>query len=150
MSQYLELLNGVKAKKLSCNYAVLCELEQEIVTFLSTYNVTPFTKEIYITHKGLSHLMRDSKKKRGAGICQEDLERLPQLVCHADVVIFNSQSSKLNLLYITNTHTRYIKIVINPNGYDKKLGKLTLLQTAGTVQRENLTDKKYKVIKGEL
>ena len=150
MSRYLELLRGIKEKKLSCNYAVLCELEYEVITFLSTYNITPFTKEIYITHKGLSHLMRDSKKKRGAGICEEDLDRLPQLVCSADIVIFNSQSSKLNLLYITGAHTRYIKIVINPNGYDKKLGKLTLLQTAGTVQRENLTDKKYIVIKGEL
>jgi len=150
VSQYLELLNGIKLKKLSCNYAVLCELECKVIAFLDTYNITPFTKEIYITHKGLSHLMRESKKKRGAGIGKDDLERLPQLVCRADVVLFNSQSSKLNLLYITNTHAKYIKIVINPNGYDKKLGKLTLLQTAGTVQRENLTDKKYKVIKGEL
>lgn len=150
MSEYFRLLSGVKNKKLTCNFAVLCELESEVVEFLQKYNIRPFTNEIYITHKGLSHLMRDSKRKRGAGIDEEALERLPQLVCNADAIILNTQSHKLNLLYVSQANTKYIKIVINPNGYDKKLGKLTLLQTAGIVQRENLKDKKYKIIKGEL
>ena len=150
MNEYLELLNGIRDKKLTCNYAILCELDSTVIEFLRCYEISPFTKKIYITHKGLSHLMRDSKKRRGAGAIEDDLERLPLLLCNADAVIFDTQSSRLNLLYISHSNEKYIKIVVNPKGYDKKMGKLTLVQTAGMVQKENLHDKRYRVIKGAI
>jgi len=57
------------------------------------------TKEIYLTHKGLSHLARESKKRRGAGLSEEDILRIPEILKNPHTIYFDKNSDKLNVLY---------------------------------------------------
>jgi hypothetical protein len=55
--------------------------------------------KIYLTSKGLSHLARDSKKNRGAGLSDEDIFSIPEILNHPTYIYFDSKKDKLNLLY---------------------------------------------------
>jgi len=130
-------------KKLSISKIVVGVLSDEIIDFLENKNIPIHTKEIYLTHKGLSHLMRDSKKKRGAGLSESDILKIPQIIKNPSAVFFDSKKNKLNLLYCANSKEKLIKIIVDTKGYDKKLGKITLIKTAGYIVEANLKDKFY-------
>ena len=69
------MLNEIKAgKKLTRNRVVVGKLDEKVVEFLNKKGVPIHTKEIYLNHKGLSHLARESKKQRGAGLSEEDFK----------------------------------------------------------------------------
>lgn len=60
------MLDEIKAKKkLTRNKVIVGELDEKVIEFLNIKGVPIHTKEIYINHKGLSHLARESKKQRG-------------------------------------------------------------------------------------
>jgi len=72
------MLNEIKArKKLTRNRVVVGRLDEKVVEFLDKKGVSIYTKEIYLTHKGLSHLAIESKKQRGAGLSEEDILKIP-------------------------------------------------------------------------
>ena len=69
-----QLLQEIEAKKRHTkNKVVVSQLDESIVHFLEERGVVVYTREIYINHKGLSHLARESKRKRGAGLSEEDI-----------------------------------------------------------------------------
>jgi len=140
------MLEEIKAnEKLSINKVVVGVLKNEIIEFLENQNITIHTKEIYLTHKGLSHLARDSKRKRGAGLSEDDILRIPEIIKSPSAVVFDSKKNKLNLLYYDKSISceKFVKIVIDTKSYDKKLGKITLIKTAGYIVEANLKDKYY-------
>jgi len=141
-----KMLEEIKAgKKLSVNKIVVGVLKDEIVKFLEHQNIPIHTKEIYLTHKGLSHLARDTKQQRGAGLSEEDILRIPEIIKSPSAVLFDSKKNKLNLLYCNKAISceKFIKIVIDTKSYDKKLGKITLIKTAGYIVEANLKNKYY-------
>ena len=146
MEAIRKMLEEIKAnEKLSINKVVVGVLKNEIIEFLENQNITIHTKEIYLTHKGLSHLARDSKRKRGAGLSEDDILRIPEIIKSPSAVFFDSKKNKLNLLYCDKSIScgKFVKIVIDTKSYDKKLGKITLIKTAGYIVEANLKDKYY-------
>ena len=139
------MLDEIKNKKvLSKNRIVVGEIDKKIIEFLNKENIEIHSSEIYLTAKGLSHLARDNKKTRGAGLDEEDILKIPDICKNPLNIYFDSQQNKLNLLYISNTkNNKIIKIVIDTQSYDKKLGKTTLIKTAGYIVEANLKNTFY-------
>ena len=85
--------------KLSKNKLVVGVLSNEVIEFLKDKGIVVNTMKIYLTSKGLSHLARDSKKNRGAGLSDEDIFSIPEILNHPTYIYFDSKKDKLNLLY---------------------------------------------------
>ena len=147
-----ELLQEIENKNISIKKVKVGELSDEIIEFLKNRNIEVYTKTIYVNAKSLSHLNRDSKKRRGAGLTREEILKIPEMIKNVDIVYFDSRKNKLNLLYCKNRNRceEFIKLVIDTRTLDKKLGKITLIKTAGIVKYYNLEDKYYiKVLEME-
>jgi len=146
-----QMLNDIKSKsKLSTNKIIVGILNKKVLEFLEYKNITVYTKEIYLNHKGLSHLRRESKKQRGAGLSEEDILKIPYILKNPSVVLFDNAKNKLNLLYClekSNKCSKYIKLVIDTK-YKRKKESLTLIKTAGYIEKSNL--KGYEIIYGNV
>jgi len=141
-----QLLVEIKAKRKHTKSRVIVGiLDDNIVDFLEAKGVVIHTLEIYLTHKGLSHLARDSKRKRGAGLSDEDILKIPDIIKRGRK--YFDENGNLNLIFCKNREKceKFIKIVVDTKAYDKKLGKVTLIKTAGYVFESNL--KSYIEIK---
>ena len=134
-----QLLAEIKEKrKHTKNRVIVGRLDDAVVRFLEERGVAVHTREIYLTHKGLSHLARDSKKRRGAGLSDDDILLMPEIIKNGQR--FFDESGNWNLLFCNsdNICEKYIKIVVDTKAYDKKLGNVTLVKTAGYVFESNL------------
>ncbi len=125
-------------------------LDGRIVEFLRDKNVPIYTREIYLNSKGLSHLSRDSKKKRGAGLNEQDIVKIPDILKSPSAVYFDEAKGKLNVLYCSHaggTCAKMIKLVIDTK-YRRKKEAFSILKTAGYVEEANL--KSYAEIFGDV
>ena len=145
-----QFLKEIKTKsKLTKNKIVVGKLDDEIIKFLEEKNIPIHSKEIYLTHKGLSHLARDSKRKRGAGLSDEDILKIPDILKNPTAIYFDKEKNKLNLLYCKQAYNcdTFIKIVVDTKHKERK-EKLILIKTAGYVKDFNLkNNKNYLLIK---
>jgi len=145
----VQMLDEIKfQKKLTKNKIKVGELSSEIIQFLEDRNIPIHTKEIYLTHKGLSHLSRDSKRKRGAGLDDEDILKIPEILQCSNAVFLEDVKNKLNLLYCNQYSRKCIKIVIDTKYINKK-EKLTLIKTAGYIKASDMKNPNFKLIYGE-
>ena len=145
------MLKEVKSsKKLTKNKIAVGILEDSVIEFLEKRDIPIHTKEIYLTSKGLSHLSRESKKNRGAGLSDEDILKIPIILKEPKTVYFDKDKRKLNLLYCKDELKcgKIIKIVVDTNSIDKKYKNLTLIKTAGYIEIANLRN--YDVISGSM
>ena len=136
-----QFLEEIKTKtKHTKNKIVVGLLDERVIQFLNEKDVPVHTKEIYLTHKGLAHLARESKRRRGAGLSEEDILHIPQILKNPHTIYFDTSADKLNILYCKNSLSceKIIKIVVDTKAYHKKFGKLTLIKTAGYVVEANL------------
>ena len=97
------LLKELETKKLTKTKIIVGRLDIKVIEFLKARDIKIHTNEIYLTSKGLSHLIRDSKRKRGAGLIRDDVLKIPQILEEPLSVYFDSKKDKLNLLYIDKT-----------------------------------------------
>jgi len=67
---------------------------------LDKKGVSIHTKEIYLIHKGLSHLAIESKKQRGAGLSEEDILKIPEILKSPSAIYFDNKKDKLNLFVL--------------------------------------------------
>ena len=76
-----QMLSQIREKKkLSKDRIVVGSLDDAVVAFLEKRGIPVYTQEIYLNHKGLSHLSRRSKRQRGAGLDDEDILKIPSIV----------------------------------------------------------------------
>ena len=141
------LLQEVQSKsKLSKNKVVVGQLSAKIIDFVQSQGVEVHTQEVYINAKTLAHTVRRSKKERGAGLSEEDILRIPEILAFPVAVYFDDSKKKLNLLYCaTSKCQKVIKIVVDTK-YIRKKEKYTLVKTAGYVEWANMG--MYKMIIG--
>jgi len=134
-----QMLDEIKTqKKLTRNKIKVGILKDEIIEFLEKRDIEIYTKEIYLNHKGLSHLARESKNKRGAGLSEEDILKIPEILEMPSGIYFDNEKKKLNLLYCKyNNYEKIIKLVIDTK-YKRKKEAMTLIKTAGYVEFANL------------
>ena len=96
----------------------------------------------------MSHIARESKKKRGAGLSEEDILKIPEMLEIPSVIVVEKKKNKLYLLYCKDKEKcdKMIKIVIDTS-FVYKGEKLTLIKTAGYVKRYNIFNvKEYEFI----
>ena len=135
------MLDEIKARKnLTRNKAIVGELDEKVIEFLNIKDVPIHTKEIYLTHKGLSHLDRDSKRKRVAGLSEEDILKIPEILKSPPAVYFDKGKNRFNLLYCKPKDKECIKIVIDTKGYANRGNKMTIIKTAGYIQKSDMND----------
>ncbi len=135
-----QFLEEIKTKtKHTKNKIVVGILDDRVIQFLRDKNAPVHTKEIYLNHKGLSHLARDSKRKRGAGLGKEDILKIPGILENPDVIAIEKKKNKIHLLYCLDNQEcdNMIKIVIDTS-FVYKGEKLTLVKTAGYVKKYNI------------
>ncbi len=131
------MLSQIREKrKLSRDYINVGCLDDAIIDFLEKRGVSVHSREIMLTHKGLSHLARQSKRKRGAGLCDNDIYEIPAILKEGEV--YFDEKGRMNILYCRESCEKYIKIVVDTAAYDKKLGDVTLIKTAGYIVESNL------------
>ena len=141
------MLNKIKSKKkLTKNRIVVGKLGDNIVSFLEKRGVAIHTKDIHLTDKGLSHLMRESKKKRGAGLSEEDVLDIPIILKNPYKILFDNHKNKLNLLYCLQKKecSKLIKIVVDTKGIANRKEKITLIKTAGYINEYNVNSENYE------
>ena len=134
-----QLLDEIKSRsKHTKSKIIVGELSDETVAFLEGKGVAVHTQEIYLTHKGLSHLARESKRKRGAGLSNEDVLKIPEILKKGSV--YFDKKGRMNVVYCKSAGEcgRYIKIVVDTKGYDKKFGNISIIKTAGYIVEANL------------
>jgi len=117
------------------------------IAFLIDRDVPIHTKEIYITSKGLSHLARDSKKKRGAGLSDEDILKIPEILKKPSYVYFDKGKERFNLIYCDRTIKKCIKIAVDTKAYTNKKEKITAIKTSGYIKIEDMNDIIFELIK---
>jgi len=143
------MLKEIKAQKtLTKNKIVVRVLGGEILNFLKSKDVVVYTKEIYLNHKGLSHLARNSKRKRGAGLSDEDILKIPEILKKPSAVFFESLKNKLNLFYCNYNFEKCIKIVIDTK-FKYKRERLTLIKTAGYIKASDLKNPYIQLLHGK-
>jgi len=148
-SDIKQMLEEIRSKnKLTKNKVVVGELSNEIIEFLKNRNVPIHTKEIYVNHKGLSHLARDSKRKRGAGLDEEDILRIPEILKNPSAIFFEKSKQKFNLLYCDDKSKKCIKLVVNTK-FQKKKDKMTLVTTAGYINPSDMKNPDFELIFGD-
>lgn len=131
------MLSQIREKrKLDKDRIVVGYLNDTVVDFLDQKGISVHTREIFLTHKGLSHLARHSKRKRGAGLYDDDIFNIPAIL--RDGEIYFDQKGRMNILYCRKSCEKVIKIVVDTAAYDKKLGDVTLIKTAGYIVESNL------------
>jgi len=134
-----KLLEEIKNRsKHTKSKIVVGELSDDVAAFLKEKGVPVHTKEIFLTHKGLSHLARESKRKRGAGLSDEDILLIPEILKSGSA--YFDKAGRMNIVYCQSTEKcdKYVKIVVDTKAYDKKLGDITLIKTAGYIAEANL------------
>ena len=140
------MLDEVRSqKKLTKNKIVVGTLDEKVIAFLENRGVAIHTIEIYLTSKGLSHLARDSKKKRGAGLSDEDILKIPDILSNYDFVYFENIKGKLNLYYCEKKCDSVLKIVVDTKALANRKEKVTLIKTAGYVRINNIENDKNTI-----
>jgi len=146
ISEFLEIVEN--REKHTKNKIVVGYLKDEIISFLNKNDVEVHTKEIYLNHKGLAHLSRDSKRQRGAGLSREDIIRIPLILENISAIFFETTKQRFNLLYCENNTKKCIKLVIDTK-FVYKGEKLTLIKTAGYINKSDMKNPNFKLIFGE-
>ena len=146
ISEFLEIVEN--REKHTKNKIVVGYLKDEIISFLNKNDVEVHTKEIYLNHKGLAHLSRDSKRQRGGGLSREDIIRIPLILENISAIFFETTKQRFNLLYCENNTKKCIKLVIDTK-FVYKGEKLTLIKTAGYINKSDMKNPNFKLIFGE-
>ena len=112
---------------------------------------------VTITQQALGHLLRDSKRMRGAALSEADIERLPDIIAKPQAVLWDNEKS--NLLFIleaTGKKQGKVAVEVEYSG-DMKLantGKQKMIansiRSAGYTYQHNLRQPQYEVLMGEL
>ena len=142
-----QLLQEIKNRsKHTRSKIIVGELSDDMIAYLKMRGVAVHTKAIYLNHKGLSHLATDSKRKRGAGLSDEDILRIPKVIAYADRVYLETTDKKKNLLYFKQVQgsEKLVKIVVDTE-YVLKGEKITLVITAGYIYPSNLPYEKDRI-----
>jgi len=143
-----QMLNDIKAKtKLVRNSIIVGFLSEDIINTLKENNITIHTEEIYLTAKGLAHLSRDSKKKRGASLSEDDILRIPDILENFTDIYLEVGENKFNIIYCDFKSKKCIKLVVDTKAYSNRKEKITLIKTAGYIKRGDMNNTRiYKHI----
>ncbi len=142
-----QMLEEIKSgAKLTRNRIAVGVLSAEVLSFLRSRDVPVHTKEIFINSKGLSHLSREHKKTRGAGLTEDDILKIPEILKHPSYVYFDKDKKKMNLLFcMTKECEKVIKVVVDTK-HKRKNEKMTIVKTAGYIVEANIRKGGYEKI----
>lgn len=114
---------------------------------------------VTITQQALGHLRRDSKRKRGATLSEDDIERLPDIIAKPEAVLWDneerpgllfafnaSEEGKAGKFFLRVEFAAQIKIAPT----EKQPLTTNAVRSAGYVDTHNLSGQRYQVLIGEL
>lgn len=113
---------------------------------------------VTITQQALGHLRRDSKRKRGATLSEDDIERLPDIIAKPEAVLwdneerpgllfaFKSTGKKAGKFFLRVEFAAQIKIAPT----EKQPLTTNAVRSAGYVDAHNLNKQRYELLTGKL
>ncbi|MRJ06937.1 MAG: hypothetical protein C6I01_05400 [Epsilonproteobacteria bacterium] len=142
ISTMLQQVQG--EKRVEPNKIVVGEFQNKVKEFLENQRISPSSSDIFLLSNRLSHLARESKKKRGAGLEKGDILRIPSILQNPSLIIFDTNKS--DLLYIGESNFKkgkIVKIVVAVDKHRKKQGRINFIKTAGYIEEANLKNPNY-------
>ena len=139
-------------------------LAPSIISALTKRGVHVPDAAITVNKAGAGHLRRGSKRRRGAGLSDADIDRLPEILAEPEAVLLDTGGKGHSLLYVFvpapgSTDRDRGKVVVRV-GYTmkfKELGKKSekvasnSVRTAGYVSFRNLLhNDRHVLLEGEL
>jgi len=106
------------------------KVEQRMQRFASANNITIPSKDVYMSVKGITHAMRDSKQKKGLAVSARELADFPKKRRYMDLYYDGE------VFIYTNGKSKFI---LNPN-YEMKISK-TKRQKVNFITATKVTDK---------
>lgn len=139
----------LKDRKAHGATSVVGWVDRATMEYLEKKN-TPLASPVIIADdRGMLHATRAAKGKRGNALTLDELKSLPDIVTNAEAVLWDTQDPAL--LYVITDKDKKIKVVTRVNYRLKGAPEpVNIIATAGRVLRENLTGKRYELIRGEL
>jgi hypothetical protein len=142
------MLAALRAReRLECDRIVVGRLDPAIISILRARQIPIHTPEIYVNHKGLSHLARSSKRKRGAGLKDDDILAIPGYLARPDAIFLEQKRDRAHLLYCVRRLPKSIKLVVDP-GFVYKGEGLTLIKTAGYIRPSDMKNSRFELVWG--
>ena len=143
------MLAALRAReRLEFDRIVVGRLDPAIVSILCARQIPIHTIKIHLTSRGLSHLARSSKRKRGAGLKDDDILAIPDYLAHPDAIFLERCEEKNHLLFCVKNGDRAIKIVVDTKGYEKRKIPLTLIKTAGYIRASDMKNSCFELVWG--
>lgn len=116
----------------------------EVFEFLSLKKLTPVTPHIYLSKHSLTHMIRDTKKKRAAALSIDEIKNIPEYLKNPYMIVYDKKHE--NIIYIIEGSDKDNKIAVEVN-YKYKKESLNMIVTSGTVDMETYKGKDFEIIK---
>ena len=117
---------------------------------------------VTISQSRVGHILRASKRRRGAGLDDADFDRLPDIIARPKAVLLDTKQGGNSLLYVFDPLAPQEgrdkgKVVVRMNynedqRHDGKKRRVTSnsVRMAGYLSLENLHEPKYLLLEGKL
>lgn len=139
----------VKDGKARGKTSVVGWMDLPTMEYLETKSIPLASPVIMANDRGMLHAARTAKQIRGGALTHEELKMLPDIVDNAEAVLWDTQDPAI--LYVVTDKDIKIKVVIRVNYRLKGSPEpVNIVATAGRVQRNDLMDKRYEIIRGKL
>ncbi|HSI41773.1 MAG TPA: phage minor head protein [Xanthobacteraceae bacterium] len=134
-------------------------LDRETLAFLGRIGEPPQSGAITVQQGPATHMMRDSKRMRGAAVPAALLRRIPELLARPRAVLFDKRNPALLYVFDVPGDDRLGKLVVRIDYMTKARHKIgptarittNAIRTAGMVARDILEDQTaYDVISGSV
>ena len=135
-------VSNIKNKTISKNEVAIGKIDNDVKDFLHNKSIVVETDEIFISVKHYNHALRDFKKSIGKAVPETVMNEVYNSINNPKNIYFNTDTNKLNLLYIDNAKDIVFKVVVKPN-YKTKKGYKNYILSAGIIQLSDLKKKNY-------
>jgi hypothetical protein len=133
-----DFIADIENNSITQNEIIICEIDSDIVEFLSAKGISLTSYKIILTVRRYTHILRDLKKQRGGAISKEIILNFSSYLQRPYQVYFDTHPKHKNIMYINRVDNQLFKIIINLQ---------TNIVTVGVIQESNLKDKFLEVIK---
>lgn len=114
---------------------------------------------VTITQQALGHLRRDTKRKQGAALSEDDIKRLPDIIAKPEAVLWDneerqgllfafkaSEEGKAGKFFLRVEFAAQIKIAPG----EKQPLTTNAVRSAGYVDAHNLREQRYQILTGDI
>ncbi|MHC8442137.1 MAG: hypothetical protein ACYYK0_08155, partial [Candidatus Eutrophobiaceae bacterium] len=126
-------------------------IDMAVFAYFARNNLAPIhNAAILLTDKQLRHMLRDSKKTRGAALSPDDIRRIPGIIGNPEAILYDKREPALPYVFSPQGESGKGRLVVRIDPL-KGGGKIaSAIKTGGLVETRNLREPRYDLIKGSV